>query len=85
MANTVLIGIALDATLALLPPVHGVVARVGLLVAGIVLNGLAGGLYIGSQLGPGPRDGLMTGLNLRTGVSLRLARTSVEVLVLVIG
>lgn len=85
VANTVLIGVALDATLGLLPLVHGVVARVGLLVAGIVLNGLAGGLYIGSQLGPGPRDGLMTGLNLRTGVSLRLARTSVEVPVLVIG
>ena len=85
VANTVLIGIALDATLALLPPVHGLGACGGLLATGIVLNGLAGGLYIGSQLGPGPRDGLMTGLNLCTGVSLRLARTSVEVLVLVVG
>lgn len=85
VANTIIIGIALDATLAMLPPVRGVVVRVLALVAGVVLNGLAGGLYIGSQLGPGPRDGLMTGLNLRTGISLRLARTGVEVAVVLIG
>lgn len=85
VANTILIGIALDATLAIVPPVHGLPVRLALLAAGIVLNGLGGGLYIGSQLGPGPRDGLMTGLNQRTGVSMRLARTSVEVIVLLIG
>lgn len=85
VANTILIGIALDATLAMVPAVGGLPARLALLVGGLVLNGLGGGLYIGSQLGPGPRDGLMTGLNQRTGVSLRLARTSVEVIVLVIG
>jgi uncharacterized membrane protein YczE len=50
-----------------------------------VLNGLAGAMYIGSQLGPGPRDGLMTGLSRRTGRSIRLVRTSIEVTVLAVG
>ena len=58
---------------------------VALLLGGIVLNGLAGAIYIGSQLGPGPRDGLMTGLAARTGVSLRLLRTGIELLVLATG
>ena len=49
-----------------------------LLGAGIVLNGLAGAMYIGSQFGAGPRDGLMTGLVRRTGLSVRLVRTSLE-------
>ena len=52
---------------------------------GLVLNGIGGAMYIGSQLGPGPRDGLMTGLHHRTGASLRLIRTGIEVSVLVIG
>ena len=56
-----------------------------LLVSGIVLNGIAGGLYIGSQLGPGPRDGLMTGFARRTGLSIRLVRTTIEVVVLAVG
>jgi uncharacterized membrane protein YczE len=60
-------------------------ARVGLLLGGIVLNGLAGALYIGSQFGPGPRDGLMTGLVRRTGRSFRLVRTTIELTVLVVG
>jgi len=50
-----------------------------------VLNGVAGGLYIGSQLGPGPRDGLMTGFARRTGLSIRLVRTTIEVVVLAVG
>ena len=50
-----------------------------------MLNGLAGGLYIGSQLGPGPRDGLMTGFARRTGLSIRVVRTTIEVVVLVVG
>ena len=56
-----------------------------LLGSGIVLNGIAGGLYIGSQLGPGPRDGLMTGFARRTGLSIRLVRTTIEVVVLGVG
>lgn len=85
IANSVWIGIATDGTLALLVEPSSLAARAGLLVGGVVLNGLAGALYIGSQLGPGPRDGLMTGLHARTGWSLRVIRTSIEVTVLAIG
>jgi uncharacterized membrane protein YczE len=85
VANVVVIGLAADAGLALLAPPGSTWARVLLLGFGIVLNGVAGGLYIGSQLGPGPRDGLMTGLHRRTGVSIRLVRTAIEVLVVAIG
>jgi uncharacterized membrane protein YczE len=56
-----------------------------MLIAGVVLNGLAGALYIGAHLGPGPRDGLFLGLVRRTGYSVRLMRTSVEVAVLGLG
>lgn len=83
--NAVLIGLATDATLAVLHRPDGLIARWALMLGGIVVNGLAGGLYIGSQYGPGPRDGLMTGLHRRTGLSLRLVRTSIEILVLLIG
>jgi uncharacterized membrane protein YczE len=82
LANVVVIGLAVDAALAVLDTPTGLVAQLALLVAGVVLNGLAGGLYIGSQLGPGPRDGLMTGLAHRTGASIRLVRTGLELLVL---
>jgi len=85
VANVVVIGLATDASLALLPDPSALSARWGLLLGGIVLNGLAGGLYIGSQLGPGPRDGLMTGLARRTGWSIRLVRTAIEVTVLSVG
>jgi uncharacterized membrane protein YczE len=85
VANVVVIGLATDATLAVLPAAHPMAARVGLLLGGIVLNGLAGALYIGSQFGPGPRDGLMTGLVRRTGRSFRLVRTSIELSVLAVG
>ncbi|MCU1536520.1 MAG: hypothetical protein JWP82_871, partial [Humibacillus sp.] len=85
VANVVVIGLAADAGLSLLAAPEAVWARVLLLVAGIALNAVAGGLYIGSQLGPGPRDGLMTGVARRTGLSIRLVRTSIEVLVLAVG
>ena len=85
VANVVLIGVATDATLAMLTAPDDLLARGALLVGGIVLNGLAGALYIGAQLGPGPRDGLMTGLARRTGRSIRLVRTSLELTVLVVG
>jgi uncharacterized membrane protein YczE len=85
IANVFVIGLATDATLAVLDAPGPMVARAALLVGGIVLNGLAGALYIGSQFGPGPRDGLMTGLVRRTGRSFRLVRTSLELTVLATG
>ncbi|MFF5029073.1 YitT family protein [Streptomyces collinus] len=85
VSNVFVVGLAMDGTLALLPGVHGFAVRVPLLVAGIVLNGAATGLYIAASFGPGPRDGLMTGLHRRTGRSLRLMRTAVEVTVVVTG
>ena len=59
--------------------------RIVMMISAVVLNGMAGAIYIGSQLGPGPRDGLMTGLAARTGRSLRLVRIGIELTVLVIG
>jgi uncharacterized membrane protein YczE len=85
IANVVVIGLAADAALALIAPPENVWARALMLVGGIVLNGIAGGLYIGSQLGPGPRDGLMTGFARSTGLSIRLVRTTIEVVVLGAG
>ncbi len=85
VANIVVIGIAADVTLGLLPDQESPPTRWLLLLGGIVLNGFAGALYIGSQLGPGPRDGLMTGVTHRTGWSIRLVRTLIELSVLVIG
>ncbi|WP_239134239.1 membrane protein YczE [Rugosimonospora africana] len=85
ISNVLVIGPVADRTLAFLPVPHPIAARAGLLVAGIVLNGLAGGLYIGASYGPGPRDGLMTGLSARTGRSIRLVRTGIEVVVVVAG
>ncbi|MFJ5229209.1 YitT family protein [Kitasatospora sp. NPDC088391] len=85
VGNVLVLGAAMDATLALLPPPHALAVRLPLLAAGIVLNGLATGLYIGARLGPGPRDGLMTGLHRRTGRSVRLIRTGIELTVLAVG
>lgn len=84
VANVVLVGLSLDATLTVLPPVTSLHWRLGFLAAGILGNGVATGLYIGAGLGPGPRDGLMTGLAAR-GVSIRLARTAIEITVLGVG
>ena len=85
LSNVVVIGLAMNQTLEWLPR-SGVVAwRTVYLAGGIVLCGIATGLYIGARFGPGPRDGLMTGLARRTGRSLRLTRTSIEVSVLVGG
>ncbi|MDN5383753.1 MULTISPECIES: membrane protein YczE [Streptomyces] len=85
VSNVVVVGLAMDGTLALLPGVHSLAVRVSLLVAGVVLNGMATGLYIAARFGPGPRDGLMTGLHRRTGRSIRLMRTVLEVTVVVTG
>jgi uncharacterized membrane protein YczE len=85
VSNVVVIGIAVDAALAVLPEVDALPARIGFAVAGILLNALATAAYIGVHLGPGPRDGLMTGLVRRTGGSVRVVRTAIEVVVVAVG
>lgn len=85
IANAVWIGVSADAALRLIPDIHGLPAQIAVVACALVVNGLGGALYIGSQFGAGPRDGLMTGLHLRTGWSLRLIRTGIEVAVLGIG
>ncbi|HBR0881470.1 TPA: hypothetical protein L9K38_003042 [Klebsiella pneumoniae] len=85
VSNVIVLGLAADATLAVLPPLESMVARSALLAGAIVLNAIATGMYIGAGFGPGPRDGLMTGLHARTGWSLRGTRTAIELSVLLIG
>ena len=85
VANVVVIAVAVDAALLLLPPVDGLAPRIALLLGGVLLNGVATAAYVGARLGPGPRDGLMTGLAARTGWSVRLVRTGLEVVVLSTG
>ncbi|MEU5534885.1 hypothetical protein [Streptomyces sp. NPDC020362] len=85
VSNVLVIGFAMDATLAALPQAHSLAVRVPLLLGGVVLNGLATGLYISADFGPGPRDGLMTGLHRRTGRSIRQIRTTVEITVVATG
>ena len=87
LANFAVIGLLLDPVLhalGLLPPL-ALVWRVAMLLTGVLLNALATALYIGARLGPGPRDGLMTGLVARTGWSVRVVRTSIEVTVVLVG
>ena len=85
IANAVVVGLSADATLVLLDAPSSMPARIGLMVGGVVLCGLATAFYIGAQLGRGPRDGLMTGLHRRTGISLRLVRTAIEGTVVLLG
>jgi uncharacterized membrane protein YczE len=84
VSNVIVIGLAVEAMLAAFAPPTAPAARVAMLITGVVLNGLATGLYIGAGFGPGPRDGLMTGLAAR-GMSLRAVRTGIELSVLVLG
>ncbi|MGG5172664.1 YczE/YyaS/YitT family protein [Pseudarthrobacter sp. J1738] len=85
LCNAVLVGVFADIGLAIIPQVNGFVLQLAVMVAAVVLNAVATACYIGARFGPGPRDGLMTGLARRSGWSVRVARTSIEVLVLVIG
>jgi uncharacterized membrane protein YczE len=85
VANAFVVGVAVDVTLAFLGAPDTLWARGSLMAVGVLLNAWATALYIGSQFGPGPRDGLMTGLHRRTGVSIRLVRTALEVAVVVGG
>jgi uncharacterized membrane protein YczE len=85
ISNVVVIGLVVDAALAWLPVPHGWPLRWTFLLLGVLVGGLATGCYIGAGLGPGPRDGLMTGYARRTGRSIRLIRTFIELTVLVTG
>ena len=84
LSNVVLVGATMDVVLGHVHAPHSMAARVACLVCGVFLNGVATGAYIGAGLGPGPRDGLMTGLAAR-GHSIRVVRTGLEVTVLVTG
>jgi len=84
VSNVIIIGVAVVIMLAVFDQPSALSERIGLLVAGVVLNGVATGMYIGARFGPGPRDGLMTGLAAR-GHSIRVVRTGIEISVLVAG
>jgi uncharacterized membrane protein YczE len=85
ISNAVLVGISLNVTLQVLPGGSPLALRIVEMLGGVALCGLATGMYIGAHLGPGPRDGLMTGLARRTGRSIRLVRTCIELTVLLTG
>lgn len=85
ISNVIVLGLAADAALALMPPLESVVARSVLLLSAILVNAIATGMYIGAGFGSGPRDGLMTGINARTGWSVRTVRTAIELTVLLAG
>lgn len=85
VSNAILIGISLNVSLDLLAPMHAMAWRIAEMAGGILLCGVATGMYIGAHYGPGPRDGLMTGLARRTGRSIRLVRTGIELTVLIAG
>jgi uncharacterized membrane protein YczE len=84
LSNVVVIGLAVDTALYLVPTPSALWLRLSFLVAGVLVCAVATGLYVGARLGPGPRDGLMTGLAAR-GYSIRLVRTGIEVSVVLIG
>ncbi|MFH7828665.1 membrane protein YczE [Kluyvera chengduensis] len=85
ISNVIVLGLAADATLSLMPPLESLWVRGVLLLLAVVLNGMATGMYIGAGFGAGPRDGLMTGIHARTGWPIRRIRTTIELSVLVIG
>lgn len=85
VANAIWVGVSADIGLALFSEPDPLILQILLMVAGIVLNGFATALYIGAQLGPGPRDGLMTGLAHRTPLSVRVIRTGIEITVVAVG
>jgi uncharacterized membrane protein YczE len=85
VANIALVGTSMQGVLWLVPPITGVVAQIATLLGGILLVALASGLYIGARFGPGPRDGLMTGLHARWGWPIWACRAGVEISVLTIG
>ncbi|MEA2436220.1 MAG: hypothetical protein QOF65_776 [Thermoleophilaceae bacterium] len=85
LLNAVIIGVSIDATLALLPHLSSLAVRWAALLGGIALVGFASGLYLTAALGPGPRDGLMTGMNARFGWPLAAVRTAIELTAVTVG
>ena len=85
LCNAVLVGVFADVGLALIPEFSHLGGQAAMLAGAILLNGIASACYIGARLGPGARDGLMTGLARRTGWSVRTSRTGIEVVVLAAG
>lgn len=85
ISNAIVIGVVVDVALALIPVQTSWPLRILFMLSGVVLNAIATAAYIGARFGPGPRDGLMTGLVRKTGKSVRLVRTIIEVTVLAIG
>ena len=85
VSNVILIGVAADVGLRLIPVGPDLPIRMAMLLAGILLLGIATSAYIGAGLGPGPRDGLMTGLAARTGWPVGAVRTAIELSVLALG
>jgi uncharacterized membrane protein YczE len=84
VCNVLIIGLVINATLAIVPAPHSLAVQIVVLVLAVVLNGIATGAYIGAGLGPGPRDGLTIGIA-SLGLSLRLVRTAIEISVLIVG
>jgi len=85
IANILLVGTSMQVVLTIFPPVEGIVAQFATLFGGILLVAIASGLYIGARFGPGPRDGLMTGVNAKLGWPIWVCRALVEISVLLIG
>lgn len=85
VANTLLLGPFADLNLAWIGTPDHLALRIAYMAGGVVVCAIATAMYVGAQLGPGPRDGLMTGLARRTGWSIRRVRTSIEVVVLALG
>ncbi len=85
VSNAVVVGLVVDGVLLVLSVPSSLAGRIGFMLAGLVLNAIATAAYIGARFGPGPRDGLMTGLVRRTGGSVRVVRTAIEVTVLAVG
>ena len=85
IANVIVIAVTVDVGIAVLPAPEDLRLRVPMMLGAVLLNAVSTVLYIGAGLGPGPRDGLMTGLVARTGLSVRLIRTLIEATVLTAG
>jgi uncharacterized membrane protein YczE len=85
IANVIVIAITVDLGMLVLPTATSLEVGTAMMLGGVVLNAFSTVLYVGAGLGPGPRDGLMTGLVVRTGLSVRLVRTSIEATVLAVG
>ena len=85
VVNVLLIGPSIEVGLWMLPETNSLLAQILLLAGGLALLAVASGLYIGARFGPGPRDGLMTGIHRRSGLPIWVVRTSIEVVVLTIG